>query len=184
MVGKLDSSRSLAGRLRSGPAAAALLVLVLSGCASFSPDGGMAVVANVAGETIHKEVVSIRTEDDALRADAATQVLLRRGLTVDSAVQIALLNNRGLQASYNELALAETDLVQAGLLPNPTFSIARIFGDGALEIERQVVGDILAGEASRTIWVRWGRHRSSDLQGIHVVVARSEIARAQRPHFE
>ena len=146
MVSKLVNSGSLAGRLRSGPAAATLLLsaMVLSGCASFSPDGGMTVVANLAGETIHKEVVSIRTEDDALRADAAVQGLLRRGLTVDTAVQIALLNNRGLQASYNELALAETDLVQASLPPNPTFSISRISGDGAIEIERQIVGDILA----------------------------------------
>jgi outer membrane protein TolC len=65
-------------------------------------------------------------------------------LSVDAAVQIALLNNRGLQAAYNELALAETDFIQEGLPPNPTFSISRIAGDGAIEIERQVVGDILA----------------------------------------
>jgi outer membrane protein TolC len=146
MVSKPKNSGSLAGRLRSGPAAATLLLsaVILSGCASFSRDGGMAVVANLTGETIHKDVVSIRTEDDALRVDAAVHGLLRRGLTVDTAVQIALLNNRGLQASYNELALAETDLVQAGLPPDPTFSISRISGDGAIEIERQVVGDILA----------------------------------------
>ncbi|MFX4408647.1 hypothetical protein ABTA58_19945, partial [Acinetobacter baumannii] len=47
-------------------------------------------------------------------------------------------------AAYNELALAETDLVQDSLPPNPTFSISRIAGGGAVEIERQVVGDILA----------------------------------------
>ena len=72
------------------------------------------------------------------------QRLLRRGLTVDTAVQVALLNNRGLQASYNELALAEADMVGESLPPNPNFSISRIAGNGALEIERQVVGDILA----------------------------------------
>lgn len=146
MASKTKNLGSPAGRLRSCSAAATLLlsVTILSGCASFSPDGGMTVVANLAGETIHKEVVSIRTEDDALRADAAVKGLLRRGLTVDAAVQIALLNNRGLQASYNELALGETDLVQASLPPNPTFSISRISGDGAIEIERQIVGDILA----------------------------------------
>jgi outer membrane protein TolC len=146
MVSKLENSGSHAGRLRSGPAAAILLLsaMVLSGCASFSPDGGMTVVANLAGETIHKEVVSIRTEDDALRADAAVKGLLRRGMTVDTAVQIALLNNRGLQASYNELALAEADAIQDSLPPNPTFSISSIAGDGANETERQIVGDILA----------------------------------------
>ena len=118
--------------------------LILSGCATFSPDGSMTIVAGVAGETINKEVVSIRTADDAERAQNAVRSLLRRGLTSDAAVQVALLNNRGLQASYNELALAEADLVRDSLPPNPTFSISRIAGDGALEIERQVVGDILA----------------------------------------
>lgn len=123
---------------------ALLCSFALSGCVAFSPDGGMTVVANVADETIQKGVVSIRTGDDAERAQEAVQRLLRRTLSVDSAVQIALLNNRGLQASYNELALAEADLVQDSLPPNPTFSISRIAGNGALEIERQVVGDILA----------------------------------------
>ena len=123
---------------------ALLSALFLSGCAAFSPDGGMNVVANVVGETIKKDVVFIRTEDDAERAKASVQQLLHRGLTADIAVQIALLNNRGLQASYNELALAEADLVGDSLPPNPTFSILRIAGDGALEVERQVVGDILA----------------------------------------
>jgi outer membrane protein TolC len=133
-------------RLRSGPSCTIVVLsaLLLSGCATFSPDGGMNVVAKVAGETINKDVVSIRSEDDAERAKGIVQGLLRRSLTVDTAVQIALLNNRGLQAAYNELALAEANRVQESLPPNPTFSIFRIAGGGALEAERQVVGNILA----------------------------------------
>ena len=34
-------------------------------------------------------------------------------LTVEDAVQIVLFNNRGLQAMYGELGIAEADLVQA-----------------------------------------------------------------------
>lgn len=124
--------------------ASLLSALLLSGCASFSPDGGMATVAGIAGETLKKDVVAIRTTDEAQWASDRVRGLLARPLTVDTAVQVALLNNRGLQAAYNELALAETDLVQEGLPPNPTFSISRISGDGAIEIERQIVGDILA----------------------------------------
>src|SRR5713226_7788878 len=131
-------------RLKPAYLAAMLSTLALSGCATFSPDGGMTVVANIAGETLKKDVISIRTADDAEEARNAVQRLLRRSLTVDTAVQVALLNNRGLQASYNELTLAEANLVQDSLPPNPTLSISRISGDGALEIERQVVGDILA----------------------------------------
>ncbi len=129
---------------RSAAGITLLSALLLAGCASFSPDRGMGVVAGVASETINKDVIAIRTPDDAQRADATVKALLRRPLTVDSSVQIALLSNRGLQAAYNELALAETDLVGDSLPPNPTFSISRISGNGALEIERQVVGDILA----------------------------------------
>jgi outer membrane protein TolC len=124
--------------------AALISTLALSGCVTFSPDGGMTVVANVAGETIQKDVVAIHSDEEAESARSAVQRLLRRPLTVDAAVQIALLNNKGLQASYNELALAEADLVRESLPPNPTFSSFRIAGDGALEAERQIVGNILA----------------------------------------
>ncbi|QHO74322.1 copper resistance protein [Bradyrhizobium sp. CCBAU 051011] len=135
-----------AGQLRLRPAylAALLSTVALTGCASFSADRGMNVVATVADETIKKDVVSIRTADDAKWARTAVQSLLRRALTVDTAVQVALLNNRGLQAAYNELALAEAEFVGESLPPNPTFAISRIAGNGGYEIERQVVGDILA----------------------------------------
>jgi outer membrane protein TolC len=135
-----------AGRLRLKPAyvVALLSTIALTGCASFSPDRGMNVVATVADEVIKKDVVSIRTVDDAEWARNAVKGLLRRALTVDTAVQVALLNNRGLQAAYNELALAEAEFVGESLPPNPIFAISRIGGNGALEIERQVVGDILA----------------------------------------
>jgi outer membrane protein TolC len=89
-------------------------------------------------------VIAIRSVDEAQQTSDRVKHLLRRTLNVDTAVQVALLNNRGLQAAYNELALAEADRVQESLPPNPTFSISRISGNGATEIERQVVGDILA----------------------------------------
>src|SRR3972149_6718413 len=52
-----------------------------------------------------------------------------RLLTIDEAVQIALLNNRSLQATYEELGIAQADLVQAGLLRNPTFGASFGFPD-------------------------------------------------------
>ena len=119
-------------------------IVGLSGCASFSPDGGMTLVSDLASRSIGKDTVFVRSADDAIEAGAKVQRLLSRPLTADAAVQVALLNNKGLQAAYNELALAETDLVQQSLPPNPTFSVLRISGNGASEIERQVVGDILA----------------------------------------
>jgi outer membrane protein TolC len=117
---------------------------LLSGCASFSPDGGMDVVADSTGQILKKDVAFVRTNDQAEQIDARVHRILRQRLDVEGAVQVALLNNKDLQAAYNELSLAEADAAQDSLPPNPTFSISGIAGDGAHEVERQVVGDILA----------------------------------------
>ena len=118
--------------------------LLLAACQTFSPDGGMAPVATFANQELGQDVAAIRNPDDAAAARAAVERLLKRPLTADAAVQIALLNNRRLQAAYNELGIAEADLVQASLPPNPSFSLLRIAGSGELEIERRIVADILA----------------------------------------
>src|ERR1700750_57538 len=121
-----------------------IAVLSLSGCASFSPDCGITAVSDLASQTIKKDVAFVRSADEAERVNGAVKRLLARPLTADAAVQAALLGNKGLQAAYNELALAETSLVEQSLPPNPSFSLSRISGDGASEAERQVVGNILA----------------------------------------
>jgi len=125
-------------------ALAATIAILLAGCAGFSPDGGMGVVADIAGSELNKDVVALRTPEDAEIARDTVKRLLRRPLTADAAVQIALLNNRDLQAAYNALGLSEAVLVKASLPPNPTFSISDIAGGGAFEFERVVVVSILA----------------------------------------
>ncbi|MEO7392595.1 MAG: TolC family protein, partial [Ramlibacter sp.] len=61
--------------------------------------------------------------------DKRVAELLSAPLTADAAVQVALLNNRGLQASFAELGIGEADLVQAGRLSNPRLSILRASRD-------------------------------------------------------
>jgi hypothetical protein len=51
---------------------------------------------------------------------AIVQKLLKEPLTVSSAVQIALLNNRGLQATFEEVGIAQADVIEAVTLPNPS----------------------------------------------------------------
>jgi outer membrane protein TolC len=130
---------------RAARACIALTVLtMISGCAWFSPDAGMGVVATVAERELNKDVAAIRTSNEAEAVAIAVRRLLGRTLTADAAVQIALLNNRGLQAAYNELALAEAAMVEASLPPNPRISYLRRAGSNELEVERAIVADILA----------------------------------------
>ena len=109
---------------------------LLSGCASFSTDGGFAAVEKTARDRLGKEVQWARSQVDQDRIDQRVSELLAKPLTVDDAVQVALLNNRGLQASFQELGVSEAELVQAGRLPNPGFSFSRLRRGDEVELER------------------------------------------------
>jgi outer membrane protein TolC len=112
------------------------LAAALSGCASFSSDGGFGPVAQTTRDRIGQEASWQRSPADRERAEARVAELLKQPLSADAAVQIALLNNRGLQAAFHELGIAEADVVQAGRLPNPGFSIGRSTQGG--EVEREI----------------------------------------------
>lgn len=124
--------------------AAATAALVLAGCASFSPDGGTGRVAELTQERTGQTPTFQRTSDDVDTAHARVAELLKQPLTADSAVELAFLTNRGLQASFSELGIGEADLVRAGRLRNPSFSFGRLReGGGVVEIERAVLFDVL-----------------------------------------
>ena len=121
----------------------AAVVLLLGGCATPSRDGGFGAVANVAKERLAKDAQWVRSASDADDVQAIVKKLLAQPLTVDDAIQVALLNNRGLQATYAELGIAEADLVQAGRLRNPVFGYTNVLGGGSHKIERSLGFDFL-----------------------------------------
>lgn len=120
-----------------------LLVVLLSGCATFSNDGGFDTVSAEVENRIGEKPVWHRATDRS--ADVATQVkaLLAEPLTAERAVRIALLNNPGVQTALAELGIAEADLVQAGRLRNPGFSYARLKRGDEIEIDRALFFDVL-----------------------------------------
>ncbi|MEO6708399.1 MAG: TolC family protein [Planctomycetota bacterium] len=103
------------------PFAALASLALFCGCASVSPDKSFREVQALAAE---RGIAHVRWNQDS-RADAeaaqAVHELLEHELTADVAVQIALLGNQRLQATFEELGIAQADLVQAGLLRNPVF---------------------------------------------------------------
>ena len=109
---------------------------VLGGCASFSRDGGFSVVEQTTKDRLGKEVRWARSDADQDSVDKRVAELLAKPLTADDAVQVALLNNRGLHASFQELGITEAEVVQAGRLPNPGFSFGRLTRGSEVELER------------------------------------------------
>ncbi|HDR9202145.1 TPA: TolC family protein [Burkholderia vietnamiensis] len=135
MIERRISIRSIAG---------AVALVVLAGCTTFSRDGGFNTVSTTASERLGKEALLVRSDQDRDAVAQRTRELLGKPLTMDDAVQVALLNNAGLQASYAELGISEADLVQAGRLPNPGFSFSRTHWSDNFGITRTFSANVLA----------------------------------------
>ena len=122
----------------------ALLSLFLNGCATFSNDGGLADVKALTAPHLQQEVVWPKNEGAKTIVAERVSELLQEPLNADSAVQIALLNNNGLQASLYALGVAEADVVQAGRLPNPKFSMLYARHQGEYKIEQALTFNIFS----------------------------------------
>src|ERR687892_661324 len=121
-------------------------LVVFSGCTSIAMNAGFDDVKATVEERSRTQIVWNNGTDLDQQASERLSSLLKAKLTVDEAVQVALLNNRDLQAVYSELGVAQADLVQAGLLKNPIFDAAVLFPvshGGRAELEFSVVMNFL-----------------------------------------
>ena len=128
-------------------------VLSLGACANVDQDAAFGGLKTTLGDRV--------TQDLAWRQDAASDVavaakvnaLVANELGFDSAVQVALLNNRALQASYAEIGIANADLVEAGLLSNPVLDIlvrpTTNPSDGSIHFDGQEIAAIPARASPR-----------------------------------
>jgi outer membrane protein TolC len=120
------------------------LALTLGGCATFSDDGCMRGVLASTQQHITQSPVWAKTQ--ALTAENEKQVsaILTKPLSQEAAVQVALLNNAQLQADFYDLQLAEANVVQAGRLPNPSFSLLYARTNDDYTVEQSVTMNIFA----------------------------------------
>jgi cobalt-zinc-cadmium efflux system outer membrane protein len=104
-----------------------ILPVFLTGCTTVAMNAGFDDVRGTVEERSAGKI--FWNNGTELDKEAAEKVgsLLKAKLTADEAVQVALLNNRDLQAVYSDLGVAQADLVQAGLLNNPIFEAALKF---------------------------------------------------------
>lgn len=131
----LVSSRCASSRALS-VAGVTLLLAALGGCAAVVPDASLPEVGSlVATRGVAQPLPGLASPAEGSRSaeDARRTVseLLARPLDQESAVRIALLNNPSVRQSFQELGIAQAELVQAGLLRNPVLSAAAMPAVGA-----------------------------------------------------
>jgi len=110
--------------------AVALLVvpLAIAGCRT-NPTAGFSDVQKTVAERSGHEILWPMTGEANEQANTKVRGLLAQELTAESAVQIALLNNRHLRSTFEELGISRADVIQAALPRNPEFTASIRFPD-------------------------------------------------------
>ncbi|RWK44489.1 TolC family protein [Mesorhizobium sp.] len=147
--------------------------LIAAGCATngalegiSDPMAGFTAVAARAASVTGKQTVWVQSSEEA-RAVSERVKSLVQGKTIgpDLAVQVALLNNKGLQAAYAEIGLSAADVWQETMLVNPTISVGMIGVDPVRTVEGAIVSNILAlATHKRRIAVADARFRQAQLR--------------------
>ena len=98
------------------------LALPSSACAAWSSTNDLARVTELASSRVPIELADLDDGDDPqLDTPEQIQSLLVAPLEVDTAIRIALLNNRPLRATLRELGIERGQLIEARTPVNPTF---------------------------------------------------------------
>lgn len=121
-------------------------VLLTGGCASIEKERGHAEVAALVEERLGRKTRWNQGTPEDADVQRHLDALLKEDLSSERAVEVALLNNPALQATYEELGVSQADMVQAGLLSNPTLSGSigfPISGGGSNEHEVSLVQEFV-----------------------------------------
>lgn len=126
------------------PVLAVGIALSVCGCANVDPRPDYAQAQQEIRAVTGTDAV--HDPDAPVLTAAEIETMLCDGLGLDEATRLALLNNRRLQAGFLALGVARADYVQAGLLENPSLSLAFLFPDdgGRVRWTADLVGDLTA----------------------------------------
>lgn len=105
-----------------------LACTTFAGCATVNPTADYRLSGKYVTEATGYTTLYVPGEDETVAKKVAE--LLAGGLTADKAAQIALLNNRRLQAALFSIGIRRADVVQSGLLSNPSLGASIRFPSG------------------------------------------------------
>lgn len=121
--------------------------LTLAGCATVAKERGHDEVGKIVRERTGRSTSWEQGTPEDQQVAARVAELLKNGLDRPRAFEIALVNNPSLQATYEDLGVSQAELVQAGLLSNPSLgaSIAwPLAGEGGMvEYEASIAQNFL-----------------------------------------
>lgn len=94
-------------------------VFALSGCSTVSQNDVFDSMNRMTAERGAGELKWLKTPQEVQAVQDSVNLLLEQPLSEENAVRITLINNRALQQTYEQIGIAQSELVQAGLMTNP-----------------------------------------------------------------
>lgn len=177
----------------------ALTLLLATSCVQVEPRPDFEKARDLVEESTGRQEVfdpytPVLTEEER-------SAILAEGLSLDEALRLALINNRDLQAEFQEIGVAHADWVQAQLLSNPSLDVLLRFPtDGGRSILEAIVGVELLElwriplrtEAAQhnlestvlRIARRAGEHLAESRKAYYVAVAAEELHRVAQENVE
>lgn len=104
--------------------------LTFSICAALAAAGCATVEPRTDYERANRYIAEVTGQDasynpaDEAAANERVDALVASGMSAGGAVEVALLNNPTLQAAYRNVGIARADVVQSGLLANPSLGLS------------------------------------------------------------
>lgn len=158
---------------------------ILSGCGSVDPRPDYARLAARVAEATASSSNALFDPSAASTVRARVDTLLSGKLTADEAARVALLNSPRLQSAIYRIGGGRADVVQAGLLSNPSIAISFRFGAGG-------ANDVLDADLAQSIADLWqiparvaGAEREQEALILEVADEAAElVARAHTTFWE
>jgi outer membrane protein, heavy metal efflux system len=118
-------------------------LFLIAACAPVRRDAGFHEVRDAAAARAGVSTQWNRLQGNGQDVRETVAKLLQQPLTADQAVRLAMINNPELQATFEDLGIAQAQVVAASLLKNPVLDgEVKFSGEGTL-IELALVGDLL-----------------------------------------
>src|SRR5947207_10567236 len=117
---------------------AATAPFAFAGCTTTNPKAAFDQLGDTVASRTGQRVQWLAGDSEIENVRRMVESALQTNFTAHSASAIALLNNRALQAQFEELGISQADLAKASRLRNPTFTGFARFptsGAGAANIE-------------------------------------------------
>lgn len=166
--------------------------LILGGCVTNNEAGsysyqeaGFDSVEAASSQVLNKRTVWVQSQEQAEEISKQVRELVyKKTISVETAVQVALLNNKGLQASYAAIGVSAAQAWQETMLENPKVSIGLIgIGTPGLAaykaLEGIIVTNILAlATRNHRIDIADTRFRQAQLKAVMETLALAGKTRA------